>query len=362
MNNEPAGVCLRPNREHIPAGVARPNWELLAGVRFALALVVACAHWHDYYSVKSFDLWSISIVAVAMFLMVSGFSMAHSVSVQPNGFFRRRFLRLYPTYILCLGLAVVPYAIYGPVIHHHVAGTSDWVPLSHVWTWFTTVLMLSGASGEQLSSHGVAWSLSIEIAFYLFAPALAVLTSRPEGKIAIWAAIGISLAFWNRQNDGTLFAWPSNVYLAFFGLGWIWLCGFHLYHIRHSASRAAMLVVSGYMACAPTNSTIAAAIWGLCGLGFLSTVHLPPPTKTTMQFLGDISYPLYLCHVPVFLLILPFGLPMWTACLCAIAAAIAVHIGHHPLRHHLSSALCECRRVTMDVVPTTVVAKIGDLL
>ena len=75
-----------------------PNWPLLAGLRFVLALIVAMLH-------VSFEVADGTFVyyrkfggsaAVAIFLLVSGYCMAHSYGKEPEGFYRRRFWRIWP--------------------------------------------------------------------------------------------------------------------------------------------------------------------------------------------------------------------------------------------------------------------------
>src|ERR1019366_8528321 len=85
------------------------SWEALALLRFFLAWIVLSQHltsvtdhsgWVE--ALSSFD----GKAAVVGFLLVSGYSIAASLDRESEGFYRRRFLRVYPLYFFAIVFAV----------------------------------------------------------------------------------------------------------------------------------------------------------------------------------------------------------------------------------------------------------------
>ena len=87
-----------------------PVGRLLGGLRFALATIVVGAHlvWFSPNSHLTKLAYFSAIAAVLGFLMVSGYSIAHSLAQSETGFYRRRLRRIMPLYVLalCLGFAI----------------------------------------------------------------------------------------------------------------------------------------------------------------------------------------------------------------------------------------------------------------
>lgn len=88
------------------------QWPVLGGLRFFLAWVVLCSHLR--HSVPAGDLLMSfqnfnNFSAVLGFLLISGFSIAHSVSKATEGFYRRRFIRVYPLYLAAIIISIIPF-------------------------------------------------------------------------------------------------------------------------------------------------------------------------------------------------------------------------------------------------------------
>jgi peptidoglycan/LPS O-acetylase OafA/YrhL len=156
--------------QHLPA---------LTSLRFVAALWVVIYHYSG--SIRGFDAvpqWLKSLVssgpiAVSFFFLLSGFVLSHSQAnrrtVQAQGFLLKRFIKLYPAYLLAFLLfapaAVVKYL-------HHSGGSAP-----HGFGFFTASALLSLTllqAWTPLSQawNGPSWSLSVEAFFYLTFPAL----------------------------------------------------------------------------------------------------------------------------------------------------------------------------------------------
>ena len=88
-------------------------WGSLGWLRFGLAVIVACSHLRGFYAeyVTTWDPARIlgsfnGVAAVLGFLLVSGFSICHSLVQKPEGYVRRRFMRIYPLYLVAIVLSV----------------------------------------------------------------------------------------------------------------------------------------------------------------------------------------------------------------------------------------------------------------
>ena len=103
----------------------------------------------------------IGFTAVSFFFILSGFVLAWSSSeVKPGPFYRRRFARIYPSYIFFLIVAMLVPVAPGGAVSIKTVATSFFLVQS--WAVHNPNL----ATGI----NGVSWSLSAEAAFYLAFP------------------------------------------------------------------------------------------------------------------------------------------------------------------------------------------------
>jgi len=109
-------------------------------------------------------------LAVSLFFVLSGFILAYTYEGKISGgtnaahFWEARFARIYPTYLLALGL-MVPFS-------RDVTLPQRWIVLSMMQTWMPWRPDLVGAWNFP------AWSLSVEAFFYLCFPAILPFLSR----------------------------------------------------------------------------------------------------------------------------------------------------------------------------------------
>ena len=138
------------------------TWAILAGLRFVLAAIVMLAHLHVFVPQPFAFGWVSALgakAAVLAFLLISGVSIGNSYSLAPNGFLKRRFLRIYPLYFFAVVLAHVltltvgsPYQVPGQVL---VA--AGWK------TDLANVFFLQDFFAIPIPYNGPLWSLSVEV-------------------------------------------------------------------------------------------------------------------------------------------------------------------------------------------------------
>jgi peptidoglycan/LPS O-acetylase OafA/YrhL len=149
------------------------TWAILAGMRFVLATIVLVGHvcqftlhWRWPYS----GTWP-QMSAVYGFLLISGYCIAASLQKSPGGYFRRRILRIYPTYLAAMVLAYATAKFIG-------------APTAGRYTTLGSLVMLEAILSPRFPLMGQAWTLAAEWWCYMAAP----LFERLKGLAwAVWA-------------------------------------------------------------------------------------------------------------------------------------------------------------------------------
>jgi peptidoglycan/LPS O-acetylase OafA/YrhL len=316
----------------VPSEVAKPNWSLLAGLRFALACIVVFYH-------TSYLIWPMGwmpklgwhfggFAAVFGFLLISGFSIAHSIHKESKGFYARRFERLAPTYYLSFFFGV---AVYGLFFFYTSPDTAEWPSMSEdPWQWAVSCLMLGGILAIPLPLMGPAWSLGAEICYYAVAPFLKRL------PLKALAALGVSSVVFYVYTGLT----SGNNFPSWFGLTtigclfWPWLAGWLFYHYRYSSLCWPGLVVvlalfgeaSGRTA---DGNLITIAVVGAALIEGHRLIFSRSVARV-LDYLGDVSFPLYLSHYPAIyfakFLLAKSLLPNYTTAIMAVVFASAAAI------------------------------------
>ncbi len=204
-----------PEKRKIP-------FDILDSVRGIASLYVAIAHcrgtlwiggsefsklfprntWNvwDYFMVGSSMLTRLAVEFVIVFFVLSGFSIAHSLAVNrsPLQFYKRRFIRIYPSYVVALiwaGLVFVITRLWHPEWYDGSLTNFAFVRTNEMNNYFDGTMMLKNLfyvpdlgltikeafpKPEQhfmvlfvAPGHGFItpfWSLTYEVIFYLMAP------------------------------------------------------------------------------------------------------------------------------------------------------------------------------------------------
>lgn len=271
----------------------QPNWPLLAGARFVLALIVVLSHMRGYpgFKLATFADFIGSLGCVMAFFMISGYSIAHSISQRPEKFLIRRFWRIWPTYLFSFFALTLPAAFLCMNVK-----TSQAVG---------NMFLLQGILVPVLESNSAAWSLAIEELLYLLSP----IFRRTPTKVLL-ILIGFS---------STLYAFSAPLGITRFageigGRGvvccaWAWLLGFVYY--RHMDKKWALhaLVFLPVLLMGASNQLLGelqcAVVLATAQLLIYSPEIKPLSkiTADTLSWLGNVSYPLYLCHMPLLFLL-----------------------------------------------------------
>ncbi len=331
---------------------AAPQIRALTGLRALPALLVVFYHFYREHipavPVVPYVVDS-GFVAVGMFFVLSGFILTYSyagVSLRDPSerrrFFRARFARVYPVYLLSL---VVGFLARLPASATEAA---TWRGLRHIA--LTLPLLNAFSRYGMFYLNWAAWSLSAEAFFYLLFPWISVwLRSRARSDRAL---VAVGLLAWVfglvaptaysildpdhlgrplGAHDEVLWSWYLKFYpvthVGSFVIGVV--AG--LLFLRHRPQRASWR--PGFAVAASALFLVAVLCTELVPFAYLTTDVLAPvfavliaavaATDGTrslvsrglqlapVMLLGRASYAVYILHVPVFYVFLHFLPQMW---------------------------------------------------
>lgn len=299
----------------------------MGSLRLFLALCVAFGHFGLPLGFPTSD------IAVQSFFVISGFYMALVLNEKygPGSywlFVSNRMLRLWPTYLAVLIPSFLIATNWRPILSFDLATTvyyffsQMFVVGQETYFYFFThdgTLGLTLHPGTmpnllfKLAPVPQAWTLALEFYFYLLAPLLV-----RRGPVFIGAVIAASLllrmtllwAFGLNGDPWTSRFFPSE--LALFLAGSL---GYYAYAPRSDEQRRQVYVMLSItagllMACLAISNwqgTSRLASLALLGAVILSVPALFALTRnlTWDRYLGELSYPLYICHFLVGWIVLP---------------------------------------------------------
>ncbi len=243
--------------------------------------------------------------AVELFWLISGFVFAHVYmrrSVTLRSFSVARFARLYPLHLATLiYVAFLQWISLSQTGHWQIYGNND---LRHF------VLQLLMASNWPVFAHGLSfngpiWSVSLEILVYgLFLASLPLIKRSP-----FFVTATLSILSWS-----WFFLQPYPVlYISrgVFECGGYFFLGSLLYALKlqENLLKAIPLFLLGVIAAA-CGFAVESTQLSVIGVSiatltlFVSLDRMAPKFGRRLRILGDISYSLYLIHVPIQMAIL----------------------------------------------------------
>lgn len=273
----------------------------LQGLRGLLASFVVAYHVYEmgvkkglYHHIAWGVLDRFGPYAVSLFFCVSGFLIIQSLLGKSSlkSFFINRALRLYPVF---LTLHLLIFSL-GPLMGYSWMSELRTRPLAWTSAFISNALFLPGLFDLPIAQQN-AWSLSYEAAFYLISAGLyaAVRSSgfRSKARLALWCGVG-AVMIWFRPLSvffliGVAVLWASRkgYQPRFKGAGLAGAAALILGLLTFPYSLPAAVICSTLF--------FAAVVYG-CGVVGEALSTRP------MQWLGNVSYSLYLVH--------PFALEM----------------------------------------------------
>ena len=305
-----------------PAKPSESSWAFLALVRFGLAMAVFIGHFALMVDKARLNLFGFGFFAAASavygFFILSGYSIAASLDSKSSGFYSRRFIRIWPLYLsaLIFGLLVVA-----------VLPSPFKLPLDENFkepvTWLSVLasfLMLQDIVAPAFWICGVIWSLSPEWWWYMIAPLL-----KRVWVLFLFALMALSLVQFIQWNWGFNFMWylhsrENNMHAfniaawnqesfgsAITGLFWLWIAGFLYYRYRRTPHGFCVLAFPCVLAFMFGRSVGFPCFATIFALVLCEEFKFSEKIGKFFDFLGDLSYPIYLFHVAVMALMVFLG-------------------------------------------------------
>ena len=370
-----------------PAIQAKPRYELLDGLRGVAAFLVILYHFGEGFATSPVDqMMNHGYLAVDFFFVLSGFVIGYaydgrwSRGMTAGRFMLRRVIRLHPMVVLSVMLGAVAYLLQGSV---RWDGTP--VPLPHLLLALLLGLflipVLPGMSaevrgnGEMFPLNGPSWSLFFEyIGSILYAIVLHRLSKKALAAVTALSGIGLTAVIlgnvsgayhvgvgWSAGGLGFLGGFLRLSFSFSAGLlmsrcfrktnirGAFWICAAAIALILscpYVTTDGNVSVLNGVYDCVCTLFLFPAIVYvGACGA---TTDRF---STNTCEFLGQLSYPVYIIHYPVMYLFyawvwnngitLEEALPICAALFLGIIfmAWLALRFYDTPLRRYLSARL-----------------------
>lgn len=307
--------------------VERRRLWALDGLRGLAALAVVAYHYldrgpHLYPVLGSRNPWvEWGQYGVQLFFMISGFVIFDSVRYSTTGkFFAYRVIRLYPAYWVAVILTFFTVSVFG------LPGRET--PL-HVA--FVNLTMLQGFINVQ-HVDGAYWTLAIELTFYIVIALLARTRALADRWIfwtlVLWLGISVTLR-------AAAVVLKGIVALEILGSIAYWMPVFIVgiaLNVGYSTgrwSKPAALIVASICAVAPGNVYVVVPLMVATALTLSAIfIALPEQVRPLSDYLGELSYPIYLVHQNIgyvaLLALASYGVPQYAAVLITAAAALTL--------------------------------------
>jgi peptidoglycan/LPS O-acetylase OafA/YrhL len=316
-----------------------PRIEWMDALRGAAAILVLIRHYFKISALGSVATYiDPGVMGVIAFFCISGYVIPWSVLRKPttvSQFVLSRAFRLYPAYWVSLAFA----ALVSPIATHEL---------------LANITMTQRFIGVP-DAIGVYWTLQVELIFYVLIAGLLFTGKLVDPRTGLWCLLGACVL-------SVVVAIPRAVLLVktpvapAFSLV-VMFGSLVLYHHRHASylsSRQLRLLLLGALAILLCCFFLAYRTdWGsgetpgrfivayLVGIGlFIAFMHFNIDTPM-LRWLGRVSYPLYLIHVPVRLVIvelMPTLDEAATATLGIVATLILAVIMHRVVELPLVNA------------------------
>ena len=311
----------------------KPHYHILDGLRGVAALMVIFYHIFEGFATSPIDQrFNHGYLAVDFFFVLSGFVVGYAYDdrwkkqMTKTNFFKRRLIRLHPMIVMGVVLGVITFLIQGSVKWDGSPVSMSMVMLAMLCTLFLipaapgTGAEVRG-TGEMFPLNGPLWSLFFEyIGNILYALILRRLSTKALTVVVALSAAGLAaFSIGNLSGFGNLgVGWTLADYnflggflrlLFAFSVGLLMSRNFKPIKIRGAfwiCSLAIIALLSIPYIGGEERMWMNGMYDAVCTIViFPILVYMGASGKTTgqaskriSQFLGDISYPLYVVHYP----------------------------------------------------------------
>lgn len=314
-------------------------------IRLFAALEVAISHTASHLNIELPAIFQILgyFPGVPIFFFISGYLIYQSYSniqeAKIKVFFTNRFLRLYPALFFCFFITVVSLYLSGYL------KTQDYTLKDFVVWTFTSLTFFQFYNPDFLRAYGVGaingslWTISVELQFYILTPMLFVLYQKYK-KVSIATALILILA--NLAN--TYLNDRSSIAIKLIGVSfapWFYMFMTGAYIsinqkiqkniLSVNAYIYLILYVASYFIAAKynlgTGNGINVASYILLCFLIFKLAYTQPNLSRKLLGGNDISYSIYIYHMPIVNLMLFYGIQATSSSfVIAILATVSIAI------------------------------------
>lgn len=327
----------------------RNNFDL---IRLVAASQVVIYHILKYMDLSNDVLWRIGelLPGVPIFFFLSGHLVSRSFERNPDlgSYVAARALRILPALYACVALSVVILVVRsGTVLFENISQFVLWVACQ--------LTLFQGWNPEFLDHYGSGrvnpslWTIPVEILFYVCVPLLYHLMKYKNSKIPLFIVLGLSfviyvVAFFSLDltSKNQMLAYrvlsvsPASIasYLWMFLLGYVFSL-WRPFFLEHLSGKF-LYLVAAYVLLGLAGEYVGGlgVVFGIQPFGFFgyfllscvifSAAYTRPDLSHELLKGADISYGLYLFHMPVANLIIDLGYKSVTAAFVAIVGVVCV--------------------------------------
>ena len=285
------------------------------------------------------ELVNLPSMGVAVFFLISGFVIPLSLEgTTTRGYLLKRFLRIFPTYWVALALGIAATFVSAgfwskPVTHDHI-------------DYFSNTFLIANLFGR-FDILSVAWTLQIEMKFYLLAP-LIYLALRRGTQLPLllcglavvgvfWNATAfcnnVDVACWDHYRFSARMFWEDAMHMVYMLMGSVFYAHYRKLIPNWQVIGGVAFLFGCYNAAAlampiPKGGHHLPYLWGLIIFGSLYALRNRITLTSPFRFLADISYSLYVIHPLVgyvtMRLLMAAGLPYVPAFAVALGLVIVI--------------------------------------
>jgi peptidoglycan/LPS O-acetylase OafA/YrhL len=260
--------------------------------------------------------------AVKVFMMMSGFVIAKLLADKNEPykvFITRRFLRLYPVFLVALAVAILARALYIPILlasraplpfHYGRIWAAEnnqfWLHILAHLSMLYGVIPESALRYTGIALLGPAWSITIEFQYYLVAPLFSLIAHRfgTKGWITLIAVSGlVPQVFAPSLQRNFPTSLPDFLPLFLAGMTSYWIYS----EMREKGTKVpADILLAGALLLYLLTRWLPVTIWGVAMALILANGDSPLVSemksllnRPSLLFIGKISYSTYLIHYPI---------------------------------------------------------------
>lgn len=307
------------------------NFDL---IRLFAALEVAIHHTLQHFDFRDNLVYQSTgwLPGVPIFFFVSGFLISKSYESNPRiaEYARNRALRIYPALIACTILSVLSVFVTGYLSSQSwtISGIVFWViSQMTVFQFYGPDFMRSFGSGVL---NGSLWTVTVELQFYVLIPVIYWILSKAvnnkSGRQLV--LIGMILFFsltnvvnYQLHEHHSELTIAKFAYVSFVSWIYMFLIGVlsqqNFLILYHFVKGKAIQFVVGYVILValythflnwPTGNDITPILFPFLALAILSLAYTAPYLSDRLLHKNDISYGVYIYHMPIINIMMYYGL------------------------------------------------------